>query len=90
MSDYPTWSQRKAWNNDGMDPDWKPEPTPENKKSSVYKIKALVDSVASLVALLKTVEERENLEFSTRITMSNRSWNEIVKAFDDVQGTTND
>lgn len=20
----PTWAQRKAWNNDGMDPDWRP------------------------------------------------------------------
>lgn len=28
MSDYPTWSQRKAWNNDGMDPDWRPDHTP--------------------------------------------------------------
>lgn len=27
MSDYPTWAQRKAWNNDGMDPDWRPEPS---------------------------------------------------------------
>lgn len=26
MSDESTWSQRKAWNNDGMDPDWRPEP----------------------------------------------------------------
>lgn len=25
MSDEPTWAQRKAWNNDGMDPDWRPE-----------------------------------------------------------------
>lgn len=24
MSD---WSQRKAWNNDGMDPDWRPDPS---------------------------------------------------------------
>lgn len=26
MSD---WSQRKSWNNDGMDPDWRPSPPPE-------------------------------------------------------------
>lgn len=29
MSDYPTWAQRKAWNNDGMDPDWRPDDPPQ-------------------------------------------------------------
>jgi hypothetical protein len=24
VSEYPTWGQRKSWNNDGMDPDWRP------------------------------------------------------------------
>lgn len=30
MSDYPTWAQRKSWNNDGMDPDWKPSDSSTN------------------------------------------------------------
>lgn len=31
MDDYPTWGQRKAWNNDGMDPDWRPIATKETQ-----------------------------------------------------------
>lgn len=32
MSDYPTQSQIKSWNNDGMDPNWRPSPLPEPPK----------------------------------------------------------
>lgn len=36
MSDHPTWAQRKAWNNDGMDPDWRPSDRDENFWEAPY------------------------------------------------------
>lgn len=41
------WSQRKAWNNDGMDPDWRPSPPP-----------APVDPVEKIAAWLEGLSRR--------------------------------
>jgi hypothetical protein len=50
VSEKPTWSQRKAWNNDGMDPDWKP---PINVAISS---KELADLKAQLAEAVKVIE----------------------------------
>lgn len=47
MSDYPTWAQRKAWNNDGMDPDWRPEPDKFVAIEAIMRIYGVARSIAN-------------------------------------------
>lgn len=56
MSDYPTWSQRKAWNNDGMDPDWRP--TQSNKCA---KLKIISEKLTLAVETLEFVQSQAGI-----------------------------
>ncbi len=58
MSDYPTWGQRKSWNNDGMDPDWKPKESSiiGNSTSETSKLKQKLEIA---VKALKDIESEE-------------------------------
>jgi hypothetical protein len=78
MSDYPTKSQRQEWNNDGMDPDWRPESSPELE--TISKIKRLYYSCRPLQDVL--TKEPVDINVDYRVTMSGRLWKEILDAME--------
>lgn len=87
MSDYPTESQRRSWNNDGMDPDWKPDIN-NYKSEPLEKLKKLINLCGELASAFSTRENEINLNddsCSTRVTKPNIFWREFLKAYDEVK-----
>jgi hypothetical protein len=83
------WSQRKAANNDGMDPDWRPDIGEPPKSDPLEKIKALIRACDSIAKTAKTVPIEENVSGRQTITWYNVSasstvWNEFVRAYEEV------
>lgn len=93
MSDYPTESQRRSWNNDGMDPDWKPDINNYNynynyKSEPLEKLKKLINLCGELSSAFSSRENEINLNndsSATRVTKSNIFWREFLKAYDEVK-----
>ena len=69
-------SQRRADNNDGMDPDWKPEFPPDKPN----KIDDLFVAIQYLSNVLKplNLKTKDNL----RVTMNGQKWDAIITAFE--------
>lgn len=87
MIDCPTKSQIRGWNNDGMDPDWRPESI-EFKSEPLEKIKHLINMCGELARGFDNTEVKDNLlndEYSTRITRDNKWWREFLKAYEEVK-----
>lgn len=89
MSDEPSRSQRAAWNNDGMDPDWKPSPQPERKSEPLEKLKALIRACEPIAKAARSVPIESPKDGTHtvnwyKIVMSSSVWNALVKAFDEV------
>jgi len=69
-------SQRRADNNDGMDPNWRPSPTPKKPN----KIENLFIALQHLANTLET--QNLKTEAHTRVTMPNHKWDDIITAFE--------
>lgn len=82
MSDYPSKSQRMEWNNDGMDPDWKPDLTPTETIGK--KIDALINASRSIAEINFKDCDLNSMgpgDF-VKITISATRLKEFIEAFD--------
>lgn len=87
MSDYPTKSQIAAWNNDGMDPDWKPEIKPRNTLGS--KIDALIFAAQKFTDIKEIDGESVvDMKLGTRLQLNipSSSLKELILAVAAVKG----
>lgn len=85
MSEYPTKSQIKVWNNDGMDPDWRPDIITEKSKS-IELLKDFIKACHPVVEAARKVPQASDSEITFwKITLSDRVCNELVKAYDEVK-----
>jgi len=68
--------QRKAFNNDGMDPDWKPVLTSAKPNK--------IDNLFIAIQCLANVLKPHNLKTkdSLRVTMRGQDWDAIITAFE--------
>lgn len=86
MSDY---SRRMSANNDGMDPDWKPNFTP-SKSDPIEKLKSLILACSAIAEAAKDVpNERTPSGAQTiswyKVSCSSSVWNDFVAAYDEVK-----
>jgi hypothetical protein len=87
MSEYPTKSQIREWNNDGMDPDWKPE----NKvfiSEPLDKLKTMINLCGDIAMAFENNEVKNHLnddEYSTRVIKNNKFWREFLAAYNEVK-----
>lgn len=85
----PTWAQRKAWNNDGMDPDWRPN-TPSVVSDPIKKLERLILAVGKIAEPASKVPEDKNINgkltiHSYSITAASHTWVEIAQAYEEVK-----
>ena len=69
-------SERRSFNNDGMDPNWRPGPASDKPN----KIDNLFTAVQYLADVLKTHDLKT--KDHTRVTMPNQKWDAIIAAFE--------
>ncbi len=87
MNDNQSESQRRAWNNDGMDPDWKPDLTPLIS-DPIEKLSKLIHLCHELSLAFDGVIVKEALQddsYSTKVTKGNKFWREFLNAYNDVR-----
>lgn len=82
MSDEPTKAQRMSWNNDGMDPDWRPSHTSVETIGS--KIDALI-SAAKTIANIPFKEEDFKSDDFVQIKMLARYFRDLKQALKDLE-----
>lgn len=86
MSDYPTESQLRSWNNDGMDPYWTPHFKEKERPKTIVNIENLINAAEEIVATMnKNPEHFSDENGFTRITLSNKLWNNLKKSLDDLK-----
>ena len=83
-------SQIMGWNNDGMDPDWRPDIT-ELTSDPIEKLKELIRAVEPIIVVARQVPD-ESKAVDGKVTIqrwsvsaSSTVWNRIVKAHDEVK-----
>lgn len=78
----PAWSERKQWNNDGMDPDWRPAPTPPRVTVGTK----LDDLLGALEPLIEVLRREGSVPLDTpdsiRVTMRGARWKTIDEAYE--------
>lgn len=87
MNDNPTESQRRSWNNDGMDPDWKPDVN-AYKSEPLEKLKKLINLCGEISLAFNNKENEINLNddsCSARVTKTNKFWREFLNAYEEVK-----
>lgn len=82
MSDSPTWSQRKSWNNDGMDPDWRPNSSQQEVVANKQECPRC--GMDLYKALVKAWPD-QNLKFSSLTLPEYPSINKVTIPLDDLK-----
>ena len=80
-----TYSERMAANNDGMDPDWKPEPRTPNKNSTVEILKRLIEANHRIISSLSFLKSEEfDIDQRISVTLPASVWKELRGAYEAV------
>lgn len=86
MSDYPTESQIRSWNNDGMDPNWTPHFKEKERPKTIVNIESLISAAEEVISVMNKNPEHFNDDSGfTKITLSNSIWNNLKKSLNDLK-----
>ena len=83
-----SYSQRMSANNDGMDPDWRPDPVVPEKIDAIDKVKKLYDTAAYIVDRYQGIsdEDLDNNDYVLKVTMTTRQWLDLRKLIESIKG----